>query len=84
MTPYRYPNITGTTDTQQLHQLKSYLYQLVEQLNNAAPTAQPDVQVTAAIQAATPDFAALKGLIIKSADIVSAYTDKIGKNLAGT
>ena len=29
------------------------------------------------------NFAELKSLIIKSADIVSAFTDKIGKNLSG-
>lgn len=29
----RFPNITGTTDGEQLKQIRSYLYQLVEQLN---------------------------------------------------
>ena len=31
----RYPNITGSTETAQLQQVKSYLHQLVEQLNYA-------------------------------------------------
>ena len=34
----RYPNITGLSDSEQLVQIKSYLYQLVEQLNYALPT----------------------------------------------
>ena len=72
MTPYRYPNITGTTDAQQLHQLKNYLYQLVEQLNNSTPAAQPVTQVVTQGNPTAPDFADLKGLIIKSADIISA------------
>ena len=34
MTPQiRYPNITGRTPEEQISQLKSYLYQLVDQLN---------------------------------------------------
>ena len=33
----RYPNITGFSDKEQLGQIKSYLHQLVEQLNWALP-----------------------------------------------
>lgn len=88
MTMYRYPHITGTTDSQQLHQLKTYLYQLVEQLNNADSAA---AQVLVTAPAATggrkektaADFAAMKALIIKSADIVDAYCEKIGGKLSG-
>ena len=35
---FRYPNITGTSDHEQIDQIKSYLYQLVEQLNYALTT----------------------------------------------
>ena len=35
----RYPNITGVTEREQLAQIKSYLHQLVEQLNYAFATA---------------------------------------------
>lgn len=86
---YRYPNITGTTDREQLHQLKSYLYQLVEQLNNTVPAGssgtgpQTGVAISSGKETAE-NFAALKGLIIKSADIINAYTESIGKNLAHT
>lgn len=34
----RYPNITGSTPTDQLTQIKGYLYQLVDQLNYALTT----------------------------------------------
>ena len=89
MNTFRYPNITGTTDGAQLRQLKNYLYQLVDQLNNApadsgALGTLPQAGVSISKESAAENFAALKGLIIKSADIVSAYTDKIGKNLSGT
>ena len=33
----RYPNITGLTEKEQLNQIRSYLHQLVEQLNYALP-----------------------------------------------
>lgn len=90
MNTYRYPNITGPTDAEQLQQLKSYLYQLVEQLNNTpqlAVTSENGGAVGAVKKTQPPTpaetFAALKGLIIKSADIVDAYCDKLEKKLSG-
>lgn len=86
----RLPNITAPTEAGKLQQMQSYMYQLVEQLNwvfnnidiaggsgsnvilakpgAAAPTTQDDP---------ISDFNSLKGLIIKSADIVNAYYEKI-------
>lgn len=87
MTMYRYPHITGTTDSQQLQQLKNYLYQLVEQLNNTDATgvlhSAPQTVGATAREAPTETFANLKALIIKSADIVDAYCDKISRKLSG-
>lgn len=94
MTGFRYPNITGATEKEQLHQLKSYLYQLVEQLNNTTEVSLPSrsgLQTGTATASASgekqtdpaADFAALKGLIIKSADIVEAYSEKLEKQLVG-
>ena len=89
MNAYRYPNITGITDAQQLQQLKNYLYGLVEQLNN---TPQANVGADAHIGPQTEakgsrdtaeTFASLKSFIIKSADIVDAYCDKLEKKLSG-
>ena len=33
MTHFRLPNITGASEKEQLQQIKSYLYQLIDQLN---------------------------------------------------
>ena len=92
----RMPNITGPTDKERLHQMQSYLYQVVEQLNWAlqnvdttnasvvAPTAKsllPSDVIT------TPDpqstFNSIKSLIIKSAEIVEAYADEISRRIEG-
>lgn len=92
MSGFRYPNITGLSEKEQLRQLKSYLYQLVEQLNHTSFTSEPvgattgRPRVDGGIEknrSAAADFAALKSLIIKSADIVQAYGDKIEKRLEG-
>ena len=86
----RLPNITAPTDAGKLQQIQSYMHQLVEQLNwalnniditgsgskanlvktsSAAPTSQKDDPIS--------NFNSIKGLIIKSADIVNAYYEKI-------
>lgn len=96
----RLPNITGATEKEQLLQLKSYLYQLSEQLQwafdnisttggsgngyvvNEAPRAFTASSGTSGINAEAT-FAALKSLIIKSADIVNAYYDEINTRLEG-
>ena len=40
----RFPNITGATDREQLKQIKSYLYQLVEQLNYTLSVIDTELQ----------------------------------------
>ena len=97
MMDIRYPSINGATEAAQLQQLKSYLYQLVDQLNMAlkdmggsstesyAYTAQK-VAAEAYYESTTPSntFNAIKSLIIKSAEIVQAYYDEIEYKLRGT
>ena len=82
----RIPNITATTTTEQIRQVHSYLYQVVEQLNwalnNIDSINTTDSQaaiVTPTTQAEVPveTFNSIKGLIIKSADIVNAYYEQI-------
>jgi len=85
----RFPNITAPTEAGKLQQMQSFMYQLVEQLNwalNNIGTADSTViaqsRVTAPAASATKEdpvstFNSIKGLIIKSADIVNAYYDKI-------
>lgn len=94
-TKIRLPNITATTDSGKLTQVQSYMYQLVEQLNMALQTVEqssasktPTPAVTASGVAqkeaeAQSTFGSIKSLIIKSADIVNAYYDKISARLDG-
>ena len=92
------PNITGANDAQSLAQIKSYLYQLSGQLNWAfstldvpAAAGTSDVVMVGGPTAPTKTdsektaetFAELKGLIIKSADIVNAYYTEISSRLEG-
>lgn len=89
MIDLRYPNITGSTEKEQLVQVKSYLHQLVEQLNWALSTVEsaqsgnvsPAVVFRQSTEAAPQDaestFNSIKALIIKSADIVKAYEQTI-------
>ena len=92
----RYPNITGTTEREQLAQVKSYLHQLVGQLqwalNTAGTSSGYTVLQTAQNMASSPSsspfdaevaFDALKPLIIKSADIVQAYYEEVATRLEG-
>ena len=89
----RLPNITGGSAESQLAQVKSYLYQMVGQLNYALATVE-----SASVKASTDNassaefkqkenpadtFNNIKALIIKSADIVTAYHDEIKKRLDG-
>lgn len=91
----RRPNINATSEREQLVQIRAYLYQVAEQLNWAFNTLEtggssPSVQVQDNSSAAlsSPEevkanFNSIKALIIKSADIVDAYYDKISKKLEG-
>ena len=93
----RYPNITGENQTVQFKQMQSYLHQLVEQLNwglNAIDKqASPDSSASsnaiiggASKTEKSPEatFSEIKSLIIKSADIVNAYSEEISKRLEGS
>lgn len=80
----RLPNIKGETPEAQLAQIKSYLYQLTEQLNWALNIGGGDDAVVNEVK--TPaqleeeerqTFNSIKSLIIKSSDIVEAYTEEM-------
>ena len=97
MTDIRQPNITAATEREQILQMRSYLYQLAQQLQFALGTVEKNiitVQETAASaereirsvsESQTPkaQFSGLKALIIKSADIVNAYYEEINRRLTG-
>lgn len=90
----RFPQITATTEAEQLLQVKSFLHQLVEQLNVALVTVDESAKTTGATSVKTASGAAseaeaqstfnsIKALIIKSADIVNAYYETISAKLEG-
>lgn len=90
----RLPNITGDSAAAQLAQIKSYLYQMVGQLNYALSTMESGTDIVDAsgksVSVSTQQkedpvstFNSIKALIIKSADIVTAYYDEINKRLEG-
>mgnify|MGYP003291797662 CR=1 FL=1 len=90
----RLPQITDPTEKGQLVQIKSYLYQLAEQLQwalNNADTSNGTVVVapttkripSASSSSAEAQFSAIKPLIIKSAEIVQAYYEEINNKLKG-
>jgi hypothetical protein len=84
----RLPNITGRTETEQLVQIKSYLYQFAEQLQWAFKTVESGSSsnivlqkgssgTTATKEESSPAFNELKSLIIKTAHIAEAYSEKV-------
>lgn len=89
----RLPNITGRTDSEQLAQIRSYLYQFAGQLQWALNTIESGntgsngtilQQIGSASEKKddpVSNFNQLKGLIIKSADIINAYYEKINEML---
>ena len=88
------PRLHGENVKDQLQQLQSYLSRTAQQLQWAfdtlqtGETAAPAVGSTKTASAAdsfSPQavFGGIKNLIIKSADIVNAYSDEIGKRLEG-
>ena len=95
----RLPQITGATEREQLLQIKSYIYQLRDQLQWAFDNIDTTggsgggyvVNQTSAYSSssgstkidAEATFAAIKALIIKSADIVDAYYEEINAKLEG-
>lgn len=91
MIEIRQPNITAKTETEQILQMRSYLYQLSQQLQWAFSTISTEVRTDSATAASeqgnkqgsdpAKTFAELKNLIIKSADIVDAYYSEINGRL---
>lgn len=89
------PRIYAGTAEEQLRDVQSFIYQLVEKLNYAmtivgeggAESYYVQQAVAAGIadteEKARDTFASIKALIIKSADIIQAYSEKITADLAG-
>ena len=86
----RYPSIHGSAQ-QQLEQIKSYLHQLAQQLQLAQGETERQLEAIRSPKTGSPEqkqqaeatFQSIKALIIKSADVVSAYSDAISRRLEG-
>lgn len=89
----RLPDISGT-DHEKLEKIRSYLFQIAGQLQFALGEIDASVKSTeTTIHKIAPNgevkidkqstFDSIKALIIKSADIVEAYSDEITKTLEG-
>lgn len=88
-----YPKISATTNEGKVEQIKSYLFQLADQLKYALQSiessgsqvlqkgSKASKQVTENDSEAT--FNSIKSLIINSADIVDAYYEVINEKLVG-
>ena len=96
MIDIRQPNISANTEREQLIQMRSYLYQLAQQLQWAFGSISGGGEIQTVVRNPSSavsnsndhvdgpkTFAALKNLIIKSADIVEAYYEEISKKLVG-
>ena len=86
----RFPNITGVKPEEQIMQIKSYLYQLVEQLNWMLPAIESIAGQAGTSSAnlslgdiSAETFYELKSLLIKSSDTLNAYFEKINVKLEG-
>lgn len=91
-TQFRLPNITAQDLAGQMQQMKSYLYQMVEQLNWALENVNTgsmsaDIEESSSGKTGSKDpvqtFSDIKSLIIKSADIVNAYYEKMNQQFSG-
>lgn len=76
----RYPNISGFTEKEQLAQIKSYLYQLVDQLNYALPSLGGSTQ-TYEVQGTEVSYYELRSLIISTTGELRDQYEKLYQRL---
>ena len=72
----RFPNITASTEREQIAQIKSYLHQLVEQLNYALPNIG-----TGGSSTQTTDAYELKSLIIQEVQEIETMFDQLSQRM---
>ena len=75
---FRYPNITGISEKEQLAQIKSYLHQLVEQLNYAFSTIGEDTAITSDGQDSGQSYDELKNLVMQEIQRINGRIDRMG------
>ena len=81
----RYPNISGFSEKEQIAQIKSYLHQLVEQLNYAFPKLGTGATATSTdtheVQGEEISYYDLKSLVIQELQKVEGLFDKLSKEI---
>lgn len=85
----RYPNITSINEKEQIAQIRSYLHQLVDQLNYALPnigtgdgvakSTETKSTQTHEVQGAEVSYYELRSLVIQSLQKVDAKIDELDK-----
>lgn len=85
----RYPNITSSNEKEQIAQIRSYLHQLVDQLNYALPnigtgdgvakSTETKSTQTHEVQGAEVSYYELRSLVIQSLQKVDAKIDELDK-----
>ena len=86
----RLPELSGGSETEQLRRVQSYLYTLAQQLQFAFDTITREQTQAAAAKTAQPEsrgegtnFAAVKALILKSAQITEHFQQAVEQKLSG-
>ena len=86
----RLPELSGGSEQEQLRRIQSYLYTLAQQLQFAFDTVTREQTQAAAAREVQPEsrgevtkFAAVKALILKSAQITEHFQEAVEKKLSG-
>lgn len=79
----RYPNITGLSEKEQLTQIKSYLHQFVEQLNNSLPNLGTGEAVSKpeASQSENLSYAELRSFVIQELQAIENSFEELSKKV---
>lgn len=83
----RLPELSGSTEAEQLRQIRSYLYSLASQLqyafDGAGEPAAQSASPAAAQREQAQTLSSLKSLIIRSAEVTERIAEKLEMRLAG-
>lgn len=77
----RYPNITAASEREQLAQIKSYLHQLVDQLNYALPSMGDSSEQTISVQGEEISYYELRSMIVQELQEVERLFDKLSQKM---
>ena len=82
----RYPNITGLSEKEQITQIKSYLYQLVEQLNNTLSTldsgdGSSQNNLTTEVQGSEMSYYELRSMILREIQQLDTMFDQLSTKM---